>query len=695
MQNKWYEKCYRRTLLDMHIEDWNEAFMSEYDPDKYVKLLKLANVQSVMIYANSHVGYCYYPSKIGLMHRGLKGRDVLGEMIGLCRKEGIFVTVYYSLIFNNWAYENNTSWRIRDINGKGSREVAANGLIPDPRKGLCCPNSEGYREFVVSQIEEICKGYDFDGFFFDMTFWPVICHCESCKKRFESEIGGEMPEVIDWDDKRWVDFQNRREKWLTEFAAFATETVIKYKPEVSVEHNSAALTINWRYGTTFDLVFLNDYIGGDLYGGFTEQSFICKLYNSITPNKPFEYMTSRCFPNLADHTTLKPKKMLEMQMYLTLAHNGAFMFIDAIDPAGSINPNVYEMMGDIYGNARLYEPYIGGKLCSDVAVYFNMDSKMDLSDNGKTINESNSMKEFMPTHTKAAIGAVKILKENHIPFNVISENNLTDIYIYKVLILPDIKVLNDKEAKAVKRFVEKGGSIYVSGYICSEIISDMLGITKEEMTQEAVTYIAPCETERKIFSGIDKKYPLCMNKKQWKVNITRPCDVLAKIVLPYTNPADGSKFSSIHSNPPGVYTEYPAVISRKLGNGKIIWVSAPIETVSYNPHANVFINMIKLLADNKFLYYVNAPDKVEVLVFHQEKNKRYLINIVNEQDTVTPVKIYDIEIVLQFKNINILKVISLPGNIQVPYKTDADKNNRIIIHINELDMFRMIAVEYS
>ncbi|MGB9683288.1 MAG: alpha-L-fucosidase, partial [bacterium] len=169
--NYWFSRDYRRNLVDMHIEDWDERFLSQFDSKRYVELLKIAKVTTAMIYANSHVGYCYWPTKTGYMHRGIKGKDILGEMIDLCHKEGINVVIYYSLIFNNWAYEKEPSWRIVLADGKASR-------VWTGRYGVCCPNS-GYREFVLSQIEELCRNYNFEGIFFDMTFWPAVCYCKS------------------------------------------------------------------------------------------------------------------------------------------------------------------------------------------------------------------------------------------------------------------------------------------------------------------------------------------------------------------------------------------------------------------------------------------------------------------------------------------------------------------------------------
>ena len=71
----WYEKSFRRHLLDMHLDDWDPEFMSKFSPEEYFEHLKLENVQSVMIYVQSHVGLCYYPTKSGKMHNAFIGRE--------------------------------------------------------------------------------------------------------------------------------------------------------------------------------------------------------------------------------------------------------------------------------------------------------------------------------------------------------------------------------------------------------------------------------------------------------------------------------------------------------------------------------------------------------------------------------------------------------------------------------------------
>ena len=101
MENKkWYSDSFRRNLVDMHIEDWDSRFLSEFDPDDYYKNLKRANIRSAMIYLHSHVGYSYYPTKTGKMHGAFVGReDSIKRLIDLCHEGGIDVIGYYSLVF--------------------------------------------------------------------------------------------------------------------------------------------------------------------------------------------------------------------------------------------------------------------------------------------------------------------------------------------------------------------------------------------------------------------------------------------------------------------------------------------------------------------------------------------------------------------------------------------------------------------
>lgn len=79
----WFEKNYRRNLMDMHIDDSDPESLSKIDIDEYVEALKSAGVQAAMVKGRPHTGLAYYPTNYGRMHRGLKGFDFFGNMIHL------------------------------------------------------------------------------------------------------------------------------------------------------------------------------------------------------------------------------------------------------------------------------------------------------------------------------------------------------------------------------------------------------------------------------------------------------------------------------------------------------------------------------------------------------------------------------------------------------------------------------------
>ena len=327
----WIEGNYRRIFLDMHIDDWNEVFLSKLNPAEIVATLKNSGAQNIVVKGKSHTGLCYWPCSVGRMHRGLKGRDYVGEMIKLCHDNDIAVIVYYSQIFDNWAYDNHPSWRCVYEDGLSSREKEHH-FFRKGRYGVVCPNNQEYRAYVKLNLQELNRNYKFEGMFLDMPFWPEVCYCASCRERFLKETGREIPRVVDWNNPEWKEFQYAREKWMGEFATFSTSCIKEINPEVTVEHNFAVALFPWQFANTDLVMDACDYAGGDYYGGYLQQTFACKYYKNISPSLPFSYITSRCDPDLIHHTTTKTREELLQHAIIALVHNGAFSICDGIDP---------------------------------------------------------------------------------------------------------------------------------------------------------------------------------------------------------------------------------------------------------------------------------------------------------------------------------------------------------------------------
>ncbi len=248
MDKPWFQRGYRRILVDMHIADWNDEFLSKYDPRKVADLYAKANVTSAMFYCQSHVGLCYWPTQSGKMHAGLHGRDIVGQMVAELKARGIAAVAYYSLIFNNWAFLEHPQWRQKPANETPEAAKKDFGAFEGSRYGLVCPNNPGYFDFVIRQLDELVGGYKFEGIFYDMTFWPTLCVCSHCRDKFRRQTGKEIPQTVDWFNPDWVQFQIARERWMGEFGQAVTDKTKALQPGITVCHNYATVIRTWAMG---------------------------------------------------------------------------------------------------------------------------------------------------------------------------------------------------------------------------------------------------------------------------------------------------------------------------------------------------------------------------------------------------------------------------------------------------------------
>ncbi len=604
--SKWYKGVYRRQLTDMHIHDEDDAFLSQFSADEYYDNLVRANIQSPMIYLQSHTGLCNYPTQTARTHkRFLTGENEIKKLIQKCKDGGMKVVGYYSLIFNNWAAENHPSWEQYDANGKSFRDHGQ-------RYGLCCPNNEEYRTFVKAQIDELANEFkNLDGLFFDMPYWEITCYCDACKQRFKTETGKALPTVKDFNDEHWLRFVKARQDWMVDFVRFVKAYTNKVMPGVTVEFNYAAVIgCDWLGGSTEGINAECEFTGGDLYGDLYSHSFACKYYYGVTKNQPFEYMTCRCDYLLREHTISKTQKALEESILLTAAHHGASLIIDAVDPIGTLDARVYERVGNAFARQISFEPYMGrGNLYAEVAVYFD----------SKTMYSNKNNAKYNRT---GAIGAVKKLIEAHVPTAVIANGGLDDLAKYQMIIAPSLQDFDNDEPLKFINYVKNGGTLYLSGKSDSRLIKEFFGGKVVGETYEnspypwvqigARVYISPTDGYEAEFGEFNQKYPLPLTYYLPLMEGAQG-EVKATIALPYCDPDNNYRYASIHSCPPWKNTEYPAFIEREYGKGKVIWCAAELETDEREAFKNIFKNIIERNVEKK--YVCKAGKAIECVIF--------------------------------------------------------------------------------
>ena len=608
-ENKWYRKAYRRNLVDMHIEDWNDEFLSSFRPEEYLANLKKAHIQAPMLYLQSHVGHCYWPTVSGHMHSALRGReDMMKRLIELCRGAGMHPVGYYSLIYNTVEEDKHPEWRL--CTGADKLSARQRG----GRYGHCCPNNPEYLAFVKAQIREIAEYFSrdgaclLDGMFYDMTFWPGICQCGHCVERYLKETGrtelpgGKLPEA-NWTDPLWLEFQDLRVRWLGEFAMTVTQETRRLIPGVTVEHNFAnAVASNDSLAASTELVNdWCDYTGGDLYGDLYNHSFTAKYYYAVTKNQPFEYMTCRCDPSLYVHTITKTEEHLSVEVLLTAAHHGASLIIDAIDPRGTMDGRVYDRVGRVFERQMPYEKYFTGDMVREVGVYYSTSGRFstrNLPFSGKT----------------CAIALTRTLIEENLPVGIVSNDLTGDMGRFRMVFAPYIAGISRKNREDLVNYVKNGGVLYVSGAEDPELLDMLFGASLTDYTEENAVYMAPTAEGQKYFGEFNPDYPFPAEQSLPVLDVNDAA-VLATMTMPYTKPAE-RRFASIHSNPPGIPTDIPALIAKKLGKGTAVWSAAPVEKDQRRSHKDLIMSLLDGYIDRRSLTVrTTAPRQVELVTF--------------------------------------------------------------------------------
>ena len=109
-----------------------------------------------------------------------------------------------------------------------------------------------------------------------------------------------------------------------------------------------------------------------------------------------------------------------------------------------------------------YEPYYGGDLLADVAIYFDKESVYNPDGTEYSRWPGCARLEDCP-HRDAVVGWTRILREAHIPFGVVTNINLDQLKNYRAVLLPNVLEMTAEQAAQFRHFVEAGGVLYASG----------------------------------------------------------------------------------------------------------------------------------------------------------------------------------------------------------------------------------------
>jgi len=661
----WWHRNNLR-LIQNNIRETDAAM----DVEQLLSKIKALSANTLML--NTGGITAFYPTELEYQYRSpyLKG-DLIGEVVEKCHREGMrfiarfdFSKAHYSI------FEKHPEWFYKSAAGNS---INYNEMVHT------CVNGKYQREYSLEIIREVITKYPVDGIFFNMFGYQTrdysdiyhgICNCENCKNRFKEMFGRELPEREDRNDPAYQDYITFKEITTRELLDNIHQLVKSINPEIAIstytdyrvdmvrnESNSAVDRPYpfWLYSASENVKAVEDSWEDKVISNCAINA-VDIFYRFVGVSK---YLTrTRLYENMASGSGLD---------FCIIG-----VFEDYPDEDG------FEMVKEVFDFHKKHEQYYGN---------FTSVAEIALVKPGLS-PMTNGSKEYQ--------GIFKMLKEEHILFDVLCqcnlENRLQDLGRYSLLILPDHRMLlNDKLMKVVG---EKGIHVMVTNSPAEISGDDMyrlegiLGGRIESTTAE--TRSAYLETRDK---NIFKRFP----KRNWvfvdgSFSFLKYGESNLKL-LPYITPA---RYGPPEKCGGHAVSEYYGASIKNDGAGSMASIPWQIGYLyyqyGYEDHKNVFLDLMDHLLESRYSLVTEAPKNVEVFL-NKYDGKNYILQILNltgfnGTTFYEPNPVYDLKFTIRgIKSVECVKCLAVEDNVNWQLA-----GNELQLTISRLDAYESVII---
>ena len=401
--------------------------------------------------------YPYYDSKL------LKRRSPhvpLGRLerdIDEYRKLGVRILGVYPPCLQGEVYENHPDWRRIDTD---TTDIPQIDMKKYPHGGMLCLLGP-YGDFFIDVLAEILTMYPaVDAFSFDGLHYGGVCYCRHCRDNYRKSTGAAIPRM-DMNDPAFRRYQHWADRRMEDLVRRMQERLKRIKPDVAL--------VTWttnagRFGH-FLSIPRNMPARMNLLLDAPDQEFWLDETNRGTTIVPAfanatiwamtNHRTAFSEPYILSHgnpygkDSFPPQEILR-RMLLTVTY-GAAPSIAVGQP-----PNLQQELYACLDEVKRRKPWMSHKTPEPWAA-------LVMSDNTRNFygRDPGRVEE---RYMAAVFGAFRAAVEEHRVLTVINDWNLNpaDLAPYKVLVLPNTACLDDAQAAAVERFVERGGGLVAS-----------------------------------------------------------------------------------------------------------------------------------------------------------------------------------------------------------------------------------------
>ncbi|MEM1259772.1 MAG: alpha-amylase family protein [Bacteroidota bacterium] len=658
----------RQVHLDFHTSEFIPNIGEKFDKSQWQKALQLGKVNSINVFGKGHHGWSYYSTKVGNMHPELD-RDLLGEQIAACHEIGINAPIYFTVGWSANDAEQHPEWVIRNRDGSFFAFNTDLNAPPDALrphyswKNLCSAVTSPYHRHIMEQVEEICKNYDVDGFWFDIYHIANGCHCQFCTERMKKE-GVDLFDDDAVSKSMNLAFKDHMKALRDLVALYHPKATVYFNASTRLEDKHIFKQRLYDMNTHQDLEDLPT-----TWGGYDKLPLDAKYH--LGQGVPITGMSGKFHKAWGEFGGFKHSDAIKYEAAAMISYGASCNFGDQLHPSGEMDMETYTNIGRAFDYVEKIEAYgPGGVPVSRLGLWL-------------TLNEA------------ADHGIVRMLLEMHYDFIVANLENLDGL---ELIVLPSSASLSVEEANKLNTWVKSGGKLITFG-----------GGGLDEENDFVIDFGAAFESQ----SPFDFDFTVIENERIGDNLVSTPFlnytsghrfkpttgKVYAYIREPYFN-RTYTTYSSHRETPYKLENSaYPAVVKTK----NTILFAHELDKLYYEHgvrlHRDFFKNAIDLLYEQPMLTVRNLPSSGRVSFLKQGQNNRYIAHLlyspallrgtVQVIEDFVPIPNVKIEVNVPQK---ISKVIQIPEMKELPFEQN---NNKVMVDVATFSMHTGVVFEYN
>ncbi len=337
-------------------------------------------------------------------------------------------------------------WRLRS----NDRTPGAPGLAC-----LISPYCDALIERMVSRLKE----YDVDGFQLNGWYQSGYCRCDSCKERYKADTGLDVPPAADPSNTAYLRYLVWRDKKLIDRFIQLRKAVKAAKADaVLINCNDNDSAGAYPSSMPEALNCLNDWTNKEWWDPSDDSAvWLLKRLRGSSDDRPAGIQPYKPILHNVDGGPVADEGFhVSIAAALFRAHVVMAMGSIPIYWPGERNEWTKRDSAQAVRALTEFLPYVHETRSLPYAACIDSYTTLQMS-------------HMAPAETARRVGAPRIgiaraLMEEHVPFDVISEHNLTAKLLarYRVVVLPNNACMSDRLIQLLRAYVAQGGGLVAS-----------------------------------------------------------------------------------------------------------------------------------------------------------------------------------------------------------------------------------------